>query len=234
MSPRASAGGLRVSRLTPSAKLLTLAALACGLSGCALPAFIHDKTIGPISPAGHVHSATVGEEFNVTSEGIQTPGGSEWWFRPYPRNFLARVGRPQSFWFATKGIHAFFFGLSPLVMRDSERGLELEPVETQSLEPTKTTAREVLERLGPPQLWLKRKSGSLMAYRADKGEVIAFWIGTPPFVDIIPGANNLSFRYLYRRTKPYKTVLFFDAEDRLLGVADNTARMRGDEPEVTE
>jgi hypothetical protein len=233
VSPRTSAGRLRVSRLTP-AKLLVLAAASFGLGGCALPAFIHDKTIGPISPAGHVHSATVGEEFNVTVEGIQTKSGGEWWFRPYPRNFMARVGRPQSFWFATKGIHAFFFGLSPLVMRDSERGVEREPVITESLQPTKTSAKEVLARLGPPQLWLKRKSGSLMAYRADKGEVIAFWIGTPPFIDIIPGANNLSFRYLYRRTKPYKTVLFFDAEDRLLGVADNTARMRGDEPEVSE
>lgn len=210
----------------------TLAVLSLG--GCALPAFIHDKTVGPISPAGHVHAATVGEEFGVTQDGIQTTTAGEWWFRPYPRNFLARIARPQSFWFATKGIHAFFFGLSPLVMRDAIQGVELEPVETGALEPSKTTAKEALEALGPPQLWIKRKQGSLMAYRADKSEVIAFWIGTPPFVDIIPGANNLSFRYLYRRTKPYKTVLFFDAEDRLLGVADNTARMRGDEPEVTE
>lgn len=217
-----------------SRALAVLSTLALGLSGCALPAFIHDKTIGPISPAGHVHSATIGEEFVVTSEGVQTASSSEWWFRPYARGFLQRIGRPQSFWFATKGIHAFFFGLSPLVMRDSERGVELDPELTKTLEPTRTTAKEVLERLGPPQLWIKRKTGSLMAYRADKGEVIAFWIGTPPFVDIVPGANNLSFRYLYRRTKPYKTVLFFDGEDRLLGIADNTARMRGDEPEVSE
>lgn len=213
---------------------LALGIAALGLSGCALPAFIHDKMIGPISPAGHVHTATLGEDFVVTSEGIQTAGGSEWWFRPYPRNFLARVGRPRSFWFSFKGIHAFFYGLSPLVMRDQNRGVELEPDAIAALEPTKTTAKEVLERLGPPRLWLKRKQGSLMAYRADKSEVIAFWIGTPPFVDIIPGANNLSFRYLYRRTRPFKTVLFFDANDRLLGVADNTARMRGDEPEVAE
>ena len=197
-------------------------------------AMIHDKMIGPISPAGHVHPSTSGSEFTVTSEGVQNTGNSEWWFRPYPRNLLERMGRPRSFWFAAKGFHAFFYGVSPLVIREWESGVELEPDLVAALEPLKTTSKDVLERLGPPQLWLKRKEGSLMAYRADKGQVIAFWLGTPPFVDILPGANNLSFRYLYRRTKPFKTVLFFNNAGQLLGVADNTKRMRGDEPEVTE
>ena len=66
-----------------------------------------------------------------------------------------------------------------------------------------------------------------MAYKAEKREVFAFWIGTPPFIDIIPGANNFSFRYMYRRLRPFKTVLFFDTEDRLLGLVSNRARMDG-------
>ena len=213
-----------MSRRAPLALLLSLAS-----AGCSLPAFIHDKMVGPISPAGHVHTATAGGEFVVTEDGIQTAAAPDWWFRPYPRNLFRRFAQPQSWWFATKGIHAFFFGLSPLVMRDFEIGRELDPELTESLEPTQTSTTDVLDKLGPPQLWIKRETGSLMAYRAYKGEVIAFWLGTPPFIDIIPGANNFSFRYLYRRTKPYKTILFFDAQERLLGVVDNTRRMRGED-----
>lgn len=211
--------------------------LLLSLNGCAvatLTAFIHDKTMGPISPAGHIHASTAGSEFTVTSEGVQNTGNSEWWFRPYPLNLIQRMGRPRSLWFAAKGIHAFFYGVSPLVIREWESGRELEPDATAALVPLEASAKDALKQLGPPQLWLKRKEGSLMAYRADKGQVIAFWLGTPPFVDIVPGANNLSFRYLYRRTKPFKTVLFFNNEGLLLGVADNTKRMRGDEPEATE
>ncbi|MGE0713014.1 MAG: hypothetical protein AB7N76_07970 [Planctomycetota bacterium] len=206
-----------------------MALLLLPLSGCsALFAFIHDKTIGPISPAGNVHSATAGEDFRVSDEGVRV-ASSEWWFRPYPRDMLARMGRPQSFWFAFKGIEAFFYGISPVVLREVDSGREV-PAETlRQLEPRQTTSAQVLEKLGPPQLWLRRREGSVMAYRADKRRVLAFWIGTPPFVDIIPGANNLSFRYLYERRRPFKTILFFDRDERLLGLASNAARMEQDE-----
>lgn len=212
-----------------------LCALACAASaGCALPAFIHDKAIGPISPAGHVHSTTVGGEFTVTDEGVRTINNGEWWFRPFPADILQRIGRPRSFWFAAKGFHAFFYGLSPVVMRDLERGVPLEGEKLEAVSKAKPHAREVLERLGPPQRWIRRRTGSIMAYRADQGRLIALWLGTPPFVDIIPGANNFSFRYLYRRNRPFKTVLFFDADDRLRGLVDNHARMRGEEDQEVE
>lgn len=213
------------------ASLIALASAASLSVGCSLPAFIHDKTIGPVSPAGYVHASTVGGEFTVTEDGIQTRNAGAWLFRPYPENFLRRVGLPQTFWFTAKGFQAFFYGVSPVVIRDFEVGRDLATASLSSLEPLEATSADVLAHLGPPNLWIKRREGSLMSYRADKGQVIAFWLGAPPFVDIIPGANNLSFRYLYRRTRPYKTTLFFDAEGRLLGVADNTARMNGDEVE---
>ena len=211
------------------AALLCLSALSS--SGCSLPAFIHDKTIGPISPAGHVHAATVGGEISVSENGVEARSAGGWWFRPYPEDFLRRVGLPRTFWFTAKGIQAFFYGVSPLVIRDYVAARELPTAALSTLTPLEATSAEVLTRLGPPTLWIKRREGSVMSYRADKGQVIALWLGTPPFVDIVPGANNLSFRYLYRRTRPYKTTLFFDAEGRLLGIADNTARMNGEEVE---
>lgn len=207
------------------AALASLVLLAS--SGCTLQAFIHDKTVGPISPAGHIHPSTVGAEFVVTDEGIQTVRFSEWLFRPYPPDILRRMGQPETFWFAIKGIHAFFYGLSPVVVREHHSGEPLPVEKVEGLEPTQTTAREVLDQLGPPQLWVRRAAGSIMAYKAEKREVFAFWIGTPPFIDIIPGANNFSFRYMYRRLRPFKTILFFDTEDRLLGLVSNRARMDG-------
>jgi hypothetical protein len=211
----------------PRWALLVLLSLAG--SGCSVAAFAHDKTIGPISPAGHVHGAAAGSEFTVTDDGITARQESQWWFRPFPRTFIRRIGQPQSFWFAFKGIQAFFYGLSPVVMREFERGVEPSPEALGKLKPLEAKSSDVLERLGPPQLWIRRRSGSVMAYRADKGRVLAFWLGTPPFIDIFPGASNFSFRYLYRRTKPYKTTLFFDADERLLGLASNSARMNADQ-----
>lgn len=207
------------------ALLASLTLLSSG--GCTLQAFVHDKTIGPISPAGHIHPSTVGSEFVVTDEGIQTVRSADWLFRPYPPDILRRLGQPETFWFAIKGIHAFFYGLSPVVVREHHSGEPLEAEAVAGLEPTKATAREVLDELGPPQLWVRRAAGSIMAYKAEKRELFAFWIGTPPFIDIIPGANNFSFRYMYRRLRPFKTVLFFDKEDRLLGLVSNRARMEG-------
>ena len=37
----------------------------------------------------------------------------------------------------------------------------------------------------------------------------------------VPGINNLNFRYTSTVTKPYKTLLQFDADEILIGVSSN-------------
>ena len=205
----------------PSLATLLLAGATLASSGCgSLFAFAHDKTVGPVSPAGRMHSVTAGANFRVTETGVTADDSGSLW-RPYPRDLFQRLTRPQSFWYLIKGGQAFASALSPVVWREAVSGQRFDP-EVMAATPSGLTASEVFERLGPPKLWIRRKEGSLMAYRYDVRQSLTFYLGVPPGVaDSIPGLNNLNFRYTTSKHLPYKSLLFFDGDDRLLSVSVN-------------
>jgi hypothetical protein len=201
---------------------LALALLLPPLGGCGVIALIHDKMLGPVSPLGEVHAAAVGAHFTVSETGVTGDVSREPTFRPLPPNLPDR-GRPQRYWDIVQGMVAFIRGISFVVWGESRTGVPLDPQRLERLTPG-ISAQEALEALGTPNLWLRRQGGSLMAYKAELETFFAFYIGMPPFVDNfnpIPGLSSLSFRWNYRALRPYKTLLFFDADERLTAWVKN-------------
>lgn len=198
-----------------SAALLGLLAL----QGCGVVALIHDKMLGPVSPAGNIHSVMVGDDFVVTERGVEGRSNREQpMFRPIPPGFPRRYGEPASLVKGLRGAEAFVRGLSFLVWGESQKGAPVSPEAVAGLSVGRTSA-EVLDRLGPPNLWLRRQTGSIMAYQAELGTFLAFYLGMPPLADQlvpIPGLSSLTFRYRYNVIRPYKTILFFDGDERLV------------------
>jgi len=130
------------------------------------------------------------------------------------------------------GLQATIRALSFVVWGETRVGKRLPADAVATLEEG-TSAAEVLERLGSPNLWLRRESGSLMAYKAEVGTHLSFYLGMPPLADRvlpIPGLNNLTFRWNYQQTRPYKTVLLFDAHDRLRAWFQNDPEAPLEEP----
>ncbi len=199
------------------AALLLLLALLPSTSGCGVLALIHDKMLGPVSPLGEIHPPTIGAEFTVTDQGVSGDISQEPNFRPFPPNIPDR-GRPLRYWNIVQGLSAFIRGISFVVWGETQDGRPLDPAMLDGLRPG-VDAQTVLSTLGTPQMWLRRKTGSLMAYKAELGTFFAFYVGMPPFVDNInpiPGLSSLTFRWNYQSVRPYKTVLFFDQDDRLV------------------
>jgi hypothetical protein len=196
-----------------------LAALALG-PGCGVIALTHDKMLGPVSPAGNIHPVVVGDDFVVTERGV-APGESsrdQPMFRPVPPGFPRRYGEPNTFYKMLQGGQAFLRGLSFVVWGETRSGTPLLEDQLATLERGRSS-EEVLAKLGTPNLWLRRKHGSLMAYKAELGTFLAFYVGMPPLADNIvpiPGLNNLSFRWHYNVIRPYKTLLLFDTDERLV------------------
>jgi hypothetical protein len=82
----------------------------------------------------------------------------------------------------------------------------------------------VLDRLGCPQLWIKRREGSLMVYAARVSRELGISVGVPPGVGAlipIPGVGEL-LRFDWSSTRVHldRTLLLFDAEGRLLSVQE--------------
>lgn len=204
--------------------------------GCILgtiPTFIHDKILGPVSPAGSTRAYASQAGFQVTDQGV-TVYESGHLYRPYPVDMMSRGLPSRMHWNILKGGQAFIAGFSPVVMRDTKRGERLDDAKIEGLRPG-ATALEVLDILGPPQMWIRRKTGSIMGYRADLSHSLTFYLGTPPFLSSlvpVPGINSLNFRYTAKWDKPYKTLMFFDADDHLLAVTTNEDS--GDPGEETE
>lgn len=205
------------------------ATLLCGVltSGCfAVPVVLaHDQILGPLSPAGNVRGASTGDSFEVTQEGIVAVA-SEQIFRPYSKNILSRMIRPVNIWGAAQGLQAAVGAISPLVWRTQSNGTPLDPEKLEGIQ-LGTTSRNVLKALGAPNLWIRRKTGSMMGYRAELTDGFSLYVGMPPLVgqlNPIPGLGNISFRYTSSSMRPHKTLLFFDAEDRLLAVSTNESK----------
>ena len=210
-----------------TSRLLRLAALlglALGAAGCGLAALTHDAMLGPVSPLGRVHEPTVGRDFRVTRQGPTAQASGETRLRPYPADFIRRLGSPSSFRALLQGLQAFAVGTSVVVHRREAIGL---PVGTDATLLPGATAPQVLEILGPPDVWIRREGASLMAYRQRSGRELAVNLGVPPIAAglvPIPGIANLAFRYSVRHVEASGLVLFFDATDRLVSRVDAAAK----------
>ena len=205
---------------TPTALILTALTLSVGC-GPAVPIILaHDKVLGPVSPAGEVRGAATGDDFEVTPQGVVAKP-SDQLFRPDPRNALARVLKPSSFYAAVLGIEAVLAGISPFVLRTEKIGDPLKPEQLGRIQVGMTSA-QVFDVLGSPQQWIKRREGSLMAYRADRPRSLAFDLGAPPPIDVAhPTGSHPSFRYTTQFRRPFKTILFFDRDEHLTSVSSN-------------
>ena len=194
-------------------------ALLC--CGCGLVTLAHDSLIGPVSPAGRIHATTVGSEFRVTEQGPVADLGNDARLRPVPRDLLERVGAPHSFWSLVQGIEAFVGSVSPVTSRHSRTGRLADRNARSEIRPGMGVA-EALALLGPPELWLRRETGSLMLYRVRNRRALSFYLGVPPPAAVlvpVPGIGNLHFRYVSESDRAEKLLLFFDRHDLLLGAS---------------
>jgi len=207
---------LSAKRLRDVAALL---AIATQLAGCGLVSLMHDSILGPVSPVGRVHDAVVGEGFEATFEGMTADARSEPRFRPYPRDFIRRIGSPSSFHALTIGIEAFLLGSSTYSERDAITGSTPDPAR---IPPIGARADDVVTALGPPDEWVRFVGGETMAYRSERIRLTILNIGVPPALGSlipIPGASNLAYRRIRKDTRTDGFVMFFDENRRLEGVA---------------
>ena len=56
-------------RTRSSVALLALTVGLSSLPGCGVLALVHDKILGPISPAGRIHPLVVGDDFRISEQG---------------------------------------------------------------------------------------------------------------------------------------------------------------------
>jgi hypothetical protein len=181
-------------------------------------ALTHDSLIGPVSPAGRIHAATVGSGFRVTEEGPVADLGDDARLRPVPRDFLERVSAPHSFWSLVQGVEAFVASISLVTTRESRTGSLAGRGALAELRPRMEVA-QALALLGPPELWLRRETGSLMLYRTRDQRAFSLYLGVPPPAAAlvpVPGVGNLHFRYASDSDRARKLLLLFDQQDLLI------------------
>jgi len=200
-----------------------LAGLATGLlcGGCGLVSLAHDSVIGPVSPVGRIHATTVGSGFRVTERGPVADLGDDARLRPYPRDLFDRVAAPHSFWALAQGIEAFVASVSPVTSRETRTGA-LDLAAARSALAPGASVGDALALLGPPELWLRRQSGSLLLYRAEQRRTLSLYVGIPPPAAVlvpVPGVGNLYLRYTADSERPEKLLLFFDREGQLLAAS---------------
>lgn len=204
-----------------------LVLLALASPGCGVLALVHDKLLGPISPAGRIHPLTVGDDFRISDKGpvatIVDPNP----FRMFPPNPLKRLYRtPRTI---MQGLQ-FYLGFVGryVLQRHDQKGRRLAPEKLAELQALRhqdgrvVTAGDVLRILGVPRQWFKRKDSGLMVYGADARDELAFSLGLPPGVGNllpIPGIGEL-LRFDYNKVivEHSRTLVFFDAQERVVGV----------------
>jgi hypothetical protein len=191
-------------------------------------ALVHDTMLGPVSPAGRIHPAVVGSRFRVTPTGPVADASNEPLYRPYPPDVIQRLGSPSSFYSAIQGLQAFVVGFTPLLQRVSEEGRVPDPERLGAL-PEGASLREVLAGLGPPEVWIRRETGSLLFYRKSVADTFALYLGVPPLVGALipfPGVGNLRFRYVSGDHQVDKLMLAFDERDRLVSFSTGEGTWR--------
>ena len=179
--------------------------------------------MGPISPAGEIHPLTVGRGFRVTARGpVADSGGQR--FRALPSEPWERLTNFRSL---IAGFQFGVMGLSYVVERHVQEGEPLDPAAVARLKLGEVDEAAVVEALGAPRLWLRRRSGSVMAYEARIREDLIVALGVPPGIGNlipIPGVAQSRFTFAWVESTPYRTVFFFDEAGRLSGV------VRGETP----
>jgi hypothetical protein len=193
---------------------LALVTTAVSLAGCGPIAFVHDKLLSPISPAGQLHPVVMGRGFRVGKRGIETDLTRTGRLRPIPPQSLQRLRNFQSL---VQGIEFAVMSLSYVVDRRVDTGRPL-PAEVVSELPEGIDQQQVLSLLGVPDAWVRRATGSVMAYAAERSRDLVLALGVPPGVsDLIPipGVAQSKLVLTWSTETPYKTILFFDPEGRL-------------------
>jgi len=219
---------LRVALLALGPVLLAALTAGCGAAG-----LIHDAYIGPISPAGSIHPYVAGERLEIRGDGGPRAGNVDALLRPYPRDFVRRLNFFLPF---ARGLQFAVAGLSFVVEKDRTTGKPLPAEKRAALRPG-LAAVDCLRLLGPPRRWIKRESGSIMAYGAEVNHDLDIRVGLPPGVAQlvpIPGLSILSWYLSIRTEMAYKTVLFFDRDDVLRVVATNGGPEDEDEEDAGE
>ena len=198
---------------------IALLVLGAPLAGCGLLTLAHDSMLGPVSPAGRIHDAAVGSDFEATVGGFSADARDEPVLRPFPRDLIRRLGSPSSFHSLTTGLEAFLLGASTYSERRTAEGSTPDPA---GIPAAGASADQVMAKLGPPDVWVRFAAGETMAYRAQRLRSTTLNIGVPPalgFLIPFPGASNLAYRRITQGTRTQGFVLFFDEQRRLQHVA---------------
>lgn len=215
------------TRTRSSACALALGLGLITLPGCGVLALAHDKILGPISPAGRIHPLVVGDDFRVSEQGPVADVIDPQPFRLFPPNPLKRLYRsPQT---ALIGVQFFLGYVGRYVLqRHDGVGRPLDRSAVDALQALRNTEGEtvdvhrVLDVLGAPRQWIKRPASQLMVYGASARDELSFSLGLPPGVGNllpIPGIGELlRFDYSHVTLDHSRTLLFFDPDDRLVGV----------------
>ncbi len=207
---------MRAVRLGAAASLFVFGGV---LAGCGLVTLMHDTILGPVSPAGRIHDAAVGSDFEATLEGVKGDAEGEARLRPFPRDLIRTLGSPSSFRKLVTGLEAFFLGASSYSDRRTSAGAT---PELGRLPAVGASAGDVLAALGPPDQWVQFAGGETMAYRSERTRWTTLNIGIPPalgFLIPIPGASSLAYRRVTEDLRSQGFVLFFDEHRRLERVA---------------
>jgi hypothetical protein len=195
--------------------IVTLFTLSSFIAGCGLATLAHDSLLGPVSPAGRIHDATVGRNFRVTTEGPTAEAAGEPRLRPFPSDLVRRLGSPASFRALARGLEALAAGTSVVVDRRREVGPGWD---VGNLPAAGATVTDVLRVLGPPDLWARRQGGGVMLYRSESVRALSMNLGVPPAAAgliPVPGVASLAFRWTSRVVRSRGAILFFDAEGKL-------------------
>jgi hypothetical protein len=189
------------------------------LTSCGLATLAHDSVLGPVSPAGRIHEATVGRDFRVTRAGPVADASAEARLRPYPADLIRRLGSPASFRALFQGLQALAAGTSVVIDRRERSGSR---PDLDDLPGEGASVQEVFAQLGTPEVWIRRKGGSVAYYRSSSGRDRQVNVGVPPIAAAlipVPGVASLVFRLGSGVEALGGAVLFFDDHDRLTDVA---------------
>jgi hypothetical protein len=165
----------------------------------------------------------VGGDFHVTEEGPVADLGGDSRLRLYPRDLLRRIGTPASYWAATQGIEAFLGSISPVATHTTHFGGTAIAKPPAALQPG-IPVGVALALLGPPDMWVRRSTGSYMLYREISQREWSFYVGVPPPAALlipVPFIDSLRLSGAIDRKRASKLMLFFDERDVLVGTSSN-------------
>jgi hypothetical protein len=185
--------------------------LALALAGCGAITLLHDKYLGPMSPAGFINPIVTGTKMRVTTTGVEAAVAGKALLEPVPPDLIERLGAVHTL---RQGLQYAVSSFSFVVSRSREVGRALGPEQLARLR-VGMSVQEVLAALGAPLKWIKRRHGSFMLYKSERTSLLSIFVGLPPgaaYFIPVPGVGNLTFRYTTGGTTPRKALLLFDGD----------------------